>query len=59
MKEKIKELLIGTIATIIFAVLFTLAIFYATSAEVWYASKHTAGCDNSDDCGCYEKLVNE
>ena len=57
MKENAKELFVGIVATIIFAVLFTLAIFYATSAEVWYAGEHTAGCDNSEDCGCYEKLI--
>jgi hypothetical protein len=33
------------------------AVMYATSAEVWYAGEHTKGCDGSQDCGCYEKLL--
>ena len=33
------------------------AVMYATSAEVWYAGEHTEGCDGSQDCGCYKKLV--
>ena len=57
MNENTKELFVGIIATIVFAVIFTLAIFYATSAKVWYAGEHTIGCDNSEDCGCYEKLT--
>lgn len=32
-------------------------VMYATSAEVWYAGEHTSGCDGSQDCGCYKKLL--
>lgn len=33
------------------------AVMYATSAEVWYAGEHTEGCDGSQKCGCYKKLL--
>lgn len=33
------------------------AFMYATSPEVWYAGQHTAGCDGSQECGCYKKLL--
>lgn len=33
------------------------AVMYATSAKVWYAGKHTEGCDGSRKCGCYKKLL--
>ena len=38
------------------AVLFGL-LMYATSAEVWHAGEHAAGCDGSADCGCCERLI--
>ena len=56
---KLKDVLLGTVFVIVvFAILFCF-LWYATSAEVWYYGEHTAECDNSEDCGCYEKLVNE
>lgn len=34
------------------------AVFmYATLAEIWYAGEHIAGCDGSQECGYYEKLL--
>ena len=33
------------------------AVMHATSAEVWYAGEHTEGCDGSQNCGCYKKLL--
>lgn len=38
------------------AVLFGL-LMYATSAEAWHAGEHLEGCNGSQDCGCYEKLL--
>jgi hypothetical protein len=52
-KMKLKEVFIALAIT---AVLFGL-LMYATSAKVWYAGEHTAECDGSADCGCYEKLL--
>lgn len=52
-----KDFLMGTLATVAFAAAIIWAIFYGTSAEVWYAGEHTAGCDMTEDCGCYERLT--
>lgn len=52
-----KDFLMGALAVILFAVAFAGAVLYATSAEVWYAGEHTAGCDGTDNCGCYERLT--
>lgn len=32
-------------------------LWWSTSPEVWYAGKHTSGCDLTENCGCYEKLL--
>ena len=52
-----KDFLTGALVAAIFAAVFVGAIFYATSAEVWYAGEHTVGCDGTDNCGCYERLT--
>ncbi|MBR1951465.1 MAG: hypothetical protein IKA32_02755 [Lentisphaeria bacterium] len=52
-----KEIISGIIAGCIFAALFFGMVWYGTSAEVWYAGEHTAGCDGTEHCGCYERLV--
>ena len=44
------------VVLLISAVLFGV-LMYATSAETWYAGMHIAGCDGSQDCGCYKKLL--
>ena len=43
-------------AVLLFAVEFAL-VWYCTSPDVWHAGEHTADCDGSGSCGCYEKLV--
>lgn len=57
MSNKVKDFIVGVIATIIFAVIMGGCIWYGTSPEVWYAGEHTEGCDGTDNCGCYEKLI--
>lgn len=52
-----KDFLTGALAAVIFTAAFVGAIFYATSAKVWHAGEHTAGCNGTDNCGCYERLV--
>lgn len=52
-----KDFLMGTLAAVVFVAVIVWAILYATSAEVWYAGEHTAGCDGTDSCGCYERLT--
>ena len=32
-------------------------LWWSTSPEVWYAGEHTSGCDFTENCGCYEKLL--
>ena len=57
MSEKVKDFIVGAIAVIIFAVVMGGCLYHCTSAEYWYAGEHTEGCDGTDNCGCYEKLV--
>lgn len=55
------ETLVKIVGAILMWLLFVFGMFalamYATSAEVWYAGEHTAGCDGSQECGCYKKLI--
>jgi hypothetical protein len=55
------ETLVKNTGAILMGSLVVIGMFclmmYATSAEVWYAGEHTAGCDGSQECGCYKKLV--
>ena len=51
--SKVGAVLMGSLVVVgMFA-----AVMHATSAKVWYAGEHTEGCDGSQDCGCYEKLL--
>lgn len=52
-----RNYLIAVLAVILFAALFVGAFLYATSAEAWYAGQHAAGCNGTDNCGCYERLT--
>lgn len=54
-----KDYLIATLAVIVFMAVFVGAFLYATSAKVWYAGEHTAGCNGTDNCGCYERLTSK
>lgn len=54
---KIKDFILGVIATVVFAVIMSCCLYHCTSAEYWYAGEHTEWCNGSNDCGCYEKLV--
>ena len=53
-----KDFLINALAAAILGIALMAAIWYGTSAEVWYAGEHTHGCNGTDNCGCYERLVN-
>lgn len=57
MSERMKDFVVGVIVTVIFAVVMGGCLYHSTSAEYWYAGEHTEGCNGSNDCGCYEKLV--
>lgn len=57
MSERMKEFLVGVIVTIAFTAIIGGCLYHATSPEVWYAGMHTEGCDGTDNCGCYEKLI--
>lgn len=57
MSERMKEFIVGVIATVIFAVTVGGCLYHCTSPEYWYAGMHTEGCDGTDNCGCYEKLI--
>jgi hypothetical protein len=52
-----KDFLMGTLAAVVFAAVIVWAILHATSAEAWHAGEHTSGCDGTDACGCYERLI--
>ena len=55
------ETIVKNVGAILMWLLFVFGMFalamYATFAEVLYAGEHTAGCDGSQDCGCYKKLL--
>ncbi len=52
-----KNILINVLATVAFAAAIVWTVMYATSAEAWHAGEHTSGCDGTDACGCYERLI--
>lgn len=52
-----KNIILHAVAVGILAVAMGGCLWCATSAEYWYAGEHTEGCNNSDNCGCYEKLL--
>jgi hypothetical protein len=51
-KENVTEVIIGSVVVAIVAVAI---IIYGTSDKVWYAGEHNAGCDTSENCGCYNE----
>lgn len=55
--SKVGAILRGLLVLVIFLAVMFAAIWYATSAEVWYAGEHIKSCDGSQDCGCYKKLL--
>lgn len=57
MRKIIKDTAVFFICTAVCSGLLFLAVWHGTSAEVWYAGQHTEGCDGSQDCGCYKKLL--
>lgn len=52
-----KDYIYCALAVLGFCALLLFAVLYGTSDKAWYAGKHTAGCDGTDNCGCYERLV--
>ena len=57
MSNKVKDFLLGMIAVIILSITTVVCVHYATSSKAWYAGSHTEGCNGTNDCGCYEKLI--
>lgn len=57
MSNKVKDFLLGMIAVIILSITVVCCVHYATSSKAWYAGTHTEGCNGTNDCGCYEKLI--
>lgn len=55
MSEKAKERLAAICGAVAFAVVLWASLVYSTSAEVWNAGEHIAGCNGADNCGCYER----
>ena len=51
------ETFLGIIASIIICILLFLVFLWATAPEQWYANMHTEGCNGTNNCGCYEKLI--
>jgi hypothetical protein len=52
-----KKAILYALFWLLFSTAFFGGLMYATSAKCWYAGEHTKGCNNSDDCGCYKKLL--
>lgn len=57
MSNKVKDFLLVTIAVIVMSLIAVACTHYATSSKAWYAGSHTEGCNGTNDCGCYEKLI--
>ena len=57
MSNKVKDFLLGALLVIVLSVVMGGCLYHCTSAEYWYAGMHTEGCDGTDNCGCYEKLI--
>lgn len=57
MSNKVKDFLLVTIAVIVMSLIAVACTLYATSSKAWYAGSHTEGCNGTNDCGCYDKLI--
>ena len=57
MSNKVKDFILVTITVIVTSIAAVGCVHYATSPETWYAGSHTEGCNGTNDCGCYEKLI--
>lgn len=57
MPNKVKDFLLVTIAVIVMSIIAVACTHYATSSKAWCAGSHTEGCNGTNDCGCYEKLI--
>lgn len=59
MSERMKEFIVGAIATVVFAVVMGGCIYHCTSAEYWYAGMHDSECETSGygNCGCYDRFM--
>ena len=55
--SKVKDFILVTIAVITLSLIAVGCVHYATSPETWYAGSHTEGCNGTNDCGCYKKLI--
>lgn len=58
MSEK-KELMFSLFFSCIVTLLFFMAILYGTSAESWFADEHDSKCEMIENCGCYNRFINE
>lgn len=57
MSNKVKDFILVTVAVVVISIVAVGCVHYATSPETWYAGSHTEGCNGTNDCGCYEKLI--
>lgn len=55
--QKVLQVVVVVLIGLLVAWSFKALMDYVTSPEYWYAGMHTDGCDGSDNCGCYEKLL--
>lgn len=54
---KVKDFLFGAMIIIALSVAMGSCVMYCTSPEVWHTGEHTEECDGTNNCGCYEKLI--
>lgn len=52
-----KETILSILGTILFFVIIIAMLKFAFSPEVMCAGEHMKGCDGTNNCGCYEKLI--
>lgn len=60
MSERMKEFIVGIIATLVFTVAMGGCLYHSTSAEAWYAGMHDGECENTlhgEKCRCYERFL--
>jgi hypothetical protein len=52
-----KDYILSALLVLGFAAGFVFAVLFNTSAEGWSAGKHDSKCNQTDNCGCYERLA--
>ena len=54
-----KDYILSALVVLMFIAVFVFAVLFGTSADVWSAGKHDSKCDQTDNCGCYERLTSK